>query len=123
MKDRIKAVRKEIKLTQSEFGEKIGVKGNTITGYETGIRTPSDAVITSICREFNINEDWIRTGNGEMHITLSDDEQIANFIGKVLKSRDESFKKRYIKMLSALDDDGWEALEIVATTMQQLKKD
>lgn len=77
MKDRIKIVRKNNKMTQVEFGNKIGVKGNTITGYETGLRTPSDAVIFSICREFNINENWLRYGTGEMtkereHISLDD---------------------------------------------------
>lgn len=66
MNGRIKTVRTTIGLTQTEFGAKIGVKGNTVTGYETGIRNPSDAVIFSICREFNVNEEWLRTGQGEM---------------------------------------------------------
>ena len=56
MKDRIKMIRKQAKMTQVEFGEKIGVKGNTITGYETGLRTPSDAVIFSMCREFSVKD-------------------------------------------------------------------
>ena len=62
MKERIKMLRKNIGLTQTEFGEKIGVKGNTITGYENGIRSPSDAVIKAICREFNVSEQWLHTG-------------------------------------------------------------
>lgn len=64
MESRIKYVRKKIagNLTQSEFGERIGVKGNTVTGYETGIRVPTNAIITSICREFNIREEWLRYG-------------------------------------------------------------
>ncbi|MCI8668533.1 MAG: helix-turn-helix transcriptional regulator [Lachnospiraceae bacterium] len=74
MKDRIKTIRKNNKMTQVEFGNKIGVKGNTITGYETGLRTPSDAVIFSICREFNISEDWLRYGKGEM---INENEQIS----------------------------------------------
>lgn len=68
MKNRIKQVRKERDLTQVEFGEKIGVKGNTITNYENGLRNPTDAVIRSICREFSINESWLRTGEGEKDI-------------------------------------------------------
>lgn len=64
MESRIKYVRKKIagNLTQSEFGERIGVKGNTVTGYETGIRVPTNAIITSICREFNVREEWLRYG-------------------------------------------------------------
>lgn len=72
MNERIKAIRKQKKLTQSEFGAIIGVKGNTITNYESGKRAPSDAVIFSICREFNVNERWLRTGEGEM---FRDDER------------------------------------------------
>lgn len=66
MKDRIKRIRKEKNLTQVEFGKIIGVKGNTITNYENGLRNPTDAVIVSICREFNVNEAWLRTGDGKM---------------------------------------------------------
>lgn len=69
MQTRIKEVRKSLKLTQTEFGKRIGVKGNTITGYETGTRSPSDAIIISICREFNVNEEWLRTSKGSMFIS------------------------------------------------------
>lgn len=65
MKNRIKQIRKDHKLTQVEFGERIGVKGNTVTNYETGLRNPTDAVVLAICREFNVNENWLRAGKGE----------------------------------------------------------
>lgn len=66
MNTRIKLLRKYLNLTQLEFGQRISVKPNTVTNYETGLRTPSNAVITSICREFGVNEIWLRTGEGEM---------------------------------------------------------
>lgn len=66
MKERIKKLRKALDLTQQEFGNRIGIKRNTIANYETGRNTPIDAVISLICREFNANESWLRTGNGEM---------------------------------------------------------
>lgn len=66
MKERIRQLRKTLKLNQSDFGKKVGVKGNTIGNYELGLRSPSEAVIFSICREFNVNEQWLRNGNGEM---------------------------------------------------------
>ena len=72
IKDRIKLIRKEKKITQVEFGEIIGVKGNTVTNYETGLRSPTDAVIKSICREFNVSEKWLRTGKGEMFLKTPD---------------------------------------------------
>ena len=83
MKDRIKQIRKALNLTQVEFGNRLGVKGNTITNYETGLRTPSNSVILSICKEFNINEEWLRTGEGEM-FSLQEDEEAA-YVSELLE--------------------------------------
>ena len=66
MHDRIKKLRKVLDLTQREFGERIGVKPNTIATYEIGRNTPIDAVVSLICREFGVNEEWLRTGAGDM---------------------------------------------------------
>lgn len=119
MNERIKEIRKIKGLTQSEFGAKIGVKGNTVTNYESGMRTPSDAVIFSICREFGVNEQWLLTGKGEKFVTVPRDEKIAHFIGQVLKEEGDTFKKRLINLLCALDEDDWEALEKIARKMEK----
>lgn len=66
MKDRIKKIRRTLDLTQQEFATRIGSVQNTITGYETGRRVPSSQVISLICREFGVNEAWLRTGEGDM---------------------------------------------------------
>lgn len=66
MKNRIKKIRNELSLTQQAFAEKIGIKRNTIANYETGRNEPVDSVISLICREFNVNESWLRYGDGEM---------------------------------------------------------
>ena len=71
MKDRIKKIRKELDLTQQKFADKIGVKQNTVAQYEMGRNIPIDTVISLICREFNVNEQWLRNGTGEMHIQTS----------------------------------------------------
>lgn len=68
MKDRIRKVRKALDLTQRGFAERIGMKSNTIATYEMGRAIPSDAAINNICKEFNINETWLRTGEGEMFV-------------------------------------------------------
>lgn len=112
MKDRIKKIRKELDLTQQKFAEKIGVKQNTVAQYEMGRNIPIDSVISLICREFNVNEQWLRDGTGEMFIEQTRDEQIASFVGSMIQaSADDSFKKRFISMLSALDESEWEVLE------------
>ncbi len=72
MNERIKKLRKALALTQQEFAERIGSVQNTITGYETGRRIPSSQVITLICKEFNVNEAWLRTGEGEMFVESDD---------------------------------------------------
>lgn len=66
MNERIKKLRKALDLTQREFGERLGVKGNTIAQYEIGRNEPGDAVLSLICREFNVREEWLREGTGEM---------------------------------------------------------
>lgn len=68
MKDRIRKVRKALDLTQRGFAERIGMKSNTIATYEMGRAVPSDAAINNICKEFCVNETWLRTGEGEMFI-------------------------------------------------------
>lgn len=121
MKDRIKKIRKELDLTQQKFADRIGVQRNTIAMYEMGRTFPSDAIIISICREFNVNEEWLRTGQGEMFIKRTRDEQIASFIGSIQANEDDSFKKRFISMLSALDESEWEVLEKMVIMMQEKK--
>lgn len=66
MNERIRKLRRYLDLTQKEFGERIGVKGNTVATYEGGRNDPIDSVVSLICKEFGVNEAWLRTGEGEM---------------------------------------------------------
>lgn len=66
MKDRIKLIRHTLGLTQQKFADRLGIKGNAISQYESGRNAPIDAVISLICREFSVNETWLRTGDGDM---------------------------------------------------------
>ena len=121
MKDRIKKIRKELDLTQQEFADRTGIKRNTVASYETGKSNLSDGAVSLICREFNVNEEWLRTGKGEMFIEQTKDEQIAAFVGNILKDEDDSFKRRLISGLVALDDNGWEVLEKFLDSIQKEK--
>lgn len=117
MNTRIKLIRESLQLTQDAFGKRIGSARNTIANYETGNRTPSNAVLTSICKEFNVNEDWLRTGTGEMFLEISKDEEIATFIGRIQMDDKINFKKRFISALAKLDEDEWEVLEKLVVEM------
>lgn len=119
MKSRIKQIRKENKMTQVEFGEKIGVKGNTVTNYETGLRNPTDAVILSICREFGINEDWLRNGNPPMY--KEKDGSFSELLSD-LEDSDDDFIKSLIKVYMGLDGDSKEALRRIADGMAEKYK-
>lgn len=124
MKDRIKELRKNKKLTQAEFGKRIGVKGNTITTYENGSRVPSEAVIKSICRVFNVNEEWLRTGQGDPDIQLSRDEALAQFFGEVMQGEDPDFRRRLLSVMSRLTTDEWALLEQMAWKLvDELRQD
>lgn len=103
LEKRIKQIRKENGLTQVDFGKRIGVKGNTVTNYETGSRKPTDAVILSICREFNVKEKWLRTGNGEMyeHIDTDDYTEISVIIGE----KDPKARRAIIEYWKLSEDD------------------
>lgn len=77
MKDRIKQLRKALGMTQQKFADAIGVKQNTVAQYEMGRNEPIDSVVNLICKEYNVNPDWLRNGSGEMFIkpaTFSLDE-------------------------------------------------
>ena len=114
MNTRIKNLRKQLGLTQSEFGEKIGLKGNTITNYENNIRTPSDAVIYSICREFNVNEHWLRSGEGDMFLRLSRNDEIAAYVARVMKDESAYYQQKMLLFFSRLSPEMLRKLEEVA---------
>ena len=95
-----------------EFGEQVGVKANTIGNYEIGLRTPSDAVIRAICREFNVNENWLRTGEGEMF--NPQDEKLAAFVGSLVADDSDPFKRRMVELLADLTPEEWKLLEKMA---------
>lgn len=124
MKNRIKSLRKNLNMNQTDFGSKIGLKQTTIAGYETGSREPNDAVILSICKEFNVNEKWLRNGTGEMFNKRTKDQKIADFIGDIFLEEEESFKRRFVSMLADMDEDQWALLAKMANALlAENKKD
>lgn len=111
MKDRIKALRERLEKSQDEFGKDIGLTRNYISLIENGQRNLSDQSIKVLCSLYNVNEEWLRTGNGEMFVPKTKDEQISKMLADVLKCEDSDFKKRLIVALSKMDNAGWDSLE------------
>ena len=112
--DRIKEVRKIKGLTQQRFSDELGLKRNTVGGYEIGTVTPSDRTIADISQKFNINESWLRTGEGEMMRPVNRDAEIASFMGDVMRGESDDFRRRLVAVLAKLDASEWELLEKMA---------
>lgn len=126
MKERIKKIRKELDLTQQAFADKIGMKQNTIAQYEMGRTKPSDAIVFSICREFNVNEKWLRTGDGEMFEELTEQQKILKYTGLLLNDKDSVVAnaiQTLIVTYEQLDDASKATLEKIALQyINNLKK-
>lgn len=123
MKNRIRELRKELGLTQAEFGERLGIKANTVGNYETGLRVPSDAIIFSICREFDVNEDWLRTGSGDMFIVKTRSQEIVDFMSELMNDPDDSFKRRFIESVAQLSEEEWKVIEQIIDRLLAEQKD
>lgn len=120
--DRIKALREKLgndgkKMSQTEFGKRIGLSQNAIANVENGNNGASESAILNIVREFHVNETWLRTGEGEMFLPTTRDAEIAGFIGKTVSGSDE-FKKRLVWALCRLTEDEWEVLASIYEKME-----
>lgn len=127
MGERVKELRKALGLSGEKFGEKIGVTRSAISDIERGRNGLSDSNILAICREFNVNEEWLRTGMGEMFKDMSLDEEIISFIGEIQWDTSNTFKKRFISAISKLSEEEWSVLEKIivdmASNVEENKKD
>ena len=99
-----------VDLTQQGFADRIGSKRNTIATYEMGRTEPSAAVISLICKEFNVSETWLRTGEGEMFIPQTRDEEIAAVMGDILQDKPD-FRQKFISVLARMTPEEWAILE------------
>ncbi len=127
MKDRIKKIRKELDLTQQKFADKLSVKRNTVAQWELGINALTDQVINSICREFNVNENWLRNGgsDNDMFIKLSEDEELAMYTQLLLDSTDDAMAdliKEFIIIYMKLEDESKQVLKNIAKELLDKNK-
>lgn len=119
----IKELRENIlNLSQDSFAQKIGLQRNTISLIENGKRNPSDRTIKDICKTFNVNENWLLTGNGLPILELNDDEEFLYLVG-VFSAENDEFKKRIIKgMLQLKDRESWELAVRMIEKLAQAEK-
>lgn len=108
--DRIKDIRKQMGLTQQQFADRLGVKRNTVAQWELNINAVTDQTAKAICREFGVDEIWLRTGVGDMFKPLSRVEEISDFIGKIL-TRGTPFQQAFIAVLARTSPEEWAIFE------------
>lgn len=111
LNERIKSLRKKIGISQEVFAKKLGLTKNYISLVESGNRNLSEQSVRVLCREFNVNEEWLRTGTGEMFLPSDRKSDIAKLTKQLLDEEDDSFKNRFISMLANLSVEEWEFLE------------
>ena len=120
MNERLKKLRKTLDLTQQDFANRIGVKRNTVATYEMGRSSPSDSAVSLICREFNVNENWLRNGgtDDDMFMKLNEDEELAMYTQMLLDSTTDdviaNLIKKFICIYEKLDPNSKKILMNIA---------
>ena len=117
--ERVKELRKQVNLTQQAFADRLNLKRNTVGSYEVNVVEPSDRTISDICREFNVNETWLRTGEGEMFNQITRSEKITAFLADITADEGDDFKRRFVEMLAELEPEDWKLLERMAEKLQK----
>ena len=113
MRNRIKAIRADHKLTQARFAESLGMTQNYIAQVEMGAKSLGDRAIRDICRIYGVNEMWLRKGIGDMYAPRSREQEMAALIKSLMADDPESFRSRLVTALLRFDPNGpeWEVLE------------
>lgn len=112
MNERIKELRKALGLTQQQMADKLGIKRGTVATFEVSrVSVPSDAAVMLICKTFNVREEWLRTGEGEMFEPVEEREALERELQELFHGQPEPFKTRLITSLLHLDLESWRALE------------
>jgi transcriptional regulator with XRE-family HTH domain len=111
MNERIKRIRNSLNISQTDFAQKLSISRSAVCKMESGENYPSEQTIKLMCSEFSVNEEWLRTGKGEMFIEKSKDEQIAEMLADIQTGGEDTFKHRLVSALSKLNKEDWESLE------------
>ena len=105
MGERLKYLRKCLGLTQQEFAERIGIKRNTLANYEVGRNEPIDAVFKLICDCFGVNEQWLRSGEGEMFAEVSQEDDLYRMVDEMLRDKSAEMKRRLVSAILRLSPE------------------
>lgn len=122
MKERIKQIRNSKEMNQTDFAKELLISRSALCKLESGENMPSAQTIGLICSKFNVDEEWLRTGQGEMYKARTQNQQIIEFANNIMECEDTEFKKKFIQAISKLDVRDWETLEKIALDLQEKEK-
>ena len=111
MKNRLKMIREESEMSMAAFGKEIGVSSASVCQFESGKRNPSRQTIMFLCDKFDVNMDWLMTGNGPKYIENATENKTAAWVTKELSNQADSFQKRFLAALSRLSPEQWDMVE------------
>lgn len=123
MISRIKKIRKDADVTQVEFAQVLGLSRSMISQVEAGMQIFSDRSIRDICRIYNVNEEWLRTGIGEPYVPRTRNEEIADFLNSIMEDEPDSIRRIFIETFSKLPYEAWVVLDQLAEEYVKNKKD
>lgn len=109
IKDRLKILRKELHLNQTEFAQKLGLRQTTYSSYENGNNRIPDHLLVSISAIYGVSETWLASGEGPMRNDVTTDDEISYFLGEVMGSDDSDIRKRLVSALARTSPEDWEA--------------
>lgn len=118
---RIAAVIQASGLTKTAFAERVKVSQQHISRLAKD-GTPSDRTIADICREFNVNEHWLRTGEGEMFSTLSREEEITKFAMEIIRDPGSEFQRQLLTTMARLEPAQWKLMEQMLDQLLQQRQ-
>lgn len=122
--ERIREIRKANGLTMDAFAKRIGISGGAVSLIESGkTETPSNQTIVIICREFGVNEIWLRTGEGEMFQAMTEDEELAAYLGDIMHDEPESFRRRFTLEMKNWTPEVWQMLGEICKRLATEKPD
>lgn len=121
--ERIRFLRTENKMSQEMFGETIGLSRSELKNIEYNLTIPKDFTIQMICREFGVSEEWLRTGNGDMFVPQTEDEELARLVGEVLRNDALPFRKKLVHLISGMSDEEINKLEEYARFLLNIEKE
>ncbi len=111
MNERIRKVREHCALSRAAFGEKLGVSGDVVNNLERGRVEAKEPIVKLICSVYSVDEHWLRTGEGDMFVKQSNEDELASTVERLLTGETSEFKKRLVRVLAGLDEKHWVLLE------------